>query len=441
MQENRILGNDDSDKSLTRYIYSNHLQSSALELDNFGKVISYEEYHAFGTTSYHLKNSDINAVAKRYRYTGKERDEESGLYYHGARYYIPWLCRRCAVDPLESDYAGWSSYNYCNCSPVVIVDPTGKGGWYFDTPDKKGNSQMLFYKGSEAQFKKSGHKGEWRGEWTWSNNDVSILYRADGNIIETQKTKSESKSEQKKIEQKSESKKITPTKPKPQVAPAACGAMQATVTSNEAPGAGEGITLADAGRFAIGFVPFVGSGLDLYEGIRDGNYVQAAFGGVFLIVDFATFGGASAVKGGVKAALENSALVMSKKSTEKMLFREGTEITESASKELIEKVSSKRIVTIAKEGTEDLKYLEAVGAEASTDGLNILLRENASRLAVFEEFLHGTQQKIGLELGETYSRSYLEWHVRDFMIRHSKLLGLSLNEIQLLKKEILTYKW
>jgi hypothetical protein len=141
------------------------------------------------------------------------------------------------VDPLESKYAGWSSYNYCNCSPVVIVDPTGKGGWYFDTPDKKGNSQMLFYKGSEAQFKKSGHKGEWRGEWTWSNNDVSILYRADGNIIETQKTKSESKSEPKKIERKSESKKITPTKPKPEVAPTACGATQATVTSSEPPGA------------------------------------------------------------------------------------------------------------------------------------------------------------------------------------------------------------
>jgi RHS repeat-associated protein len=128
MQENLIAGNDDSDKSLTRYIYSNHLQSSALELDNFGKVISYEEYHPFGTTSYHVKNSDINAIAKRYRYTGKERDEESGLYYHGARYYIPWLCRWCAVDPLESKYAGLSSYHYSFNNPVMFNDPSGMGG-------------------------------------------------------------------------------------------------------------------------------------------------------------------------------------------------------------------------------------------------------------------------------------------------------------------------
>jgi hypothetical protein len=49
MKENLTAGSDDSDKSLTRYIYSNHLQSSALELDNFGKVISYEEYHLLKT--------------------------------------------------------------------------------------------------------------------------------------------------------------------------------------------------------------------------------------------------------------------------------------------------------------------------------------------------------------------------------------------------------
>jgi hypothetical protein len=40
-------------------------------------------------------------TSKRYRYTGKERDEESGLYYHGARYYAPWLGRWTAIDPLQ----------------------------------------------------------------------------------------------------------------------------------------------------------------------------------------------------------------------------------------------------------------------------------------------------------------------------------------------------
>jgi len=132
MQEKRTEGNAGDDhgtaEELTRYIYSNHLQSASLELDETGEVISYEEYHPYGTTSYQAMNASINAVAKRYRYTGKERDEESGLYYHGARYYIPWLCRWSAVDPLESDYSPWSPYHYVKCNPINDTDSTGMGG-------------------------------------------------------------------------------------------------------------------------------------------------------------------------------------------------------------------------------------------------------------------------------------------------------------------------
>ena|GEM_PF-929010 len=112
-------------EELTRYIYSNHLQSASLELDASGAIISYEEYHPYGTTSYQAMNASVNAVAKRYRYTGKERDDESGLYYHGARYYIPWLCRWSAVDPLQNEMPGWSSYNYGFCNPVKWTDLSG----------------------------------------------------------------------------------------------------------------------------------------------------------------------------------------------------------------------------------------------------------------------------------------------------------------------------
>jgi len=132
MLEIRTLGNatDDNDTlaELSRYIYSNQLQSASLELDEAGEVISYEEYHPYGTTAYQAKNNAIKATAKRYRYTGKERDEESGLYYHGARYYIPWLCRWSAVDPLESKYAGVSPYNYSFNNPVMWNDPSGMSG-------------------------------------------------------------------------------------------------------------------------------------------------------------------------------------------------------------------------------------------------------------------------------------------------------------------------
>lgn len=141
MYEERTQGTDNSPAQLTRYIYGNHLGSASLELDASAAIISYEEYHPYGTTSYQAKNSSINAIAKRYRFTGKERDEESGLYYHGARYYIPWLCRWCAVDPLEGKYAGWSSYNYSFNNPIMFNDPSGMGPgdeekkqgiWYLD---------------------------------------------------------------------------------------------------------------------------------------------------------------------------------------------------------------------------------------------------------------------------------------------------------------------
>lgn len=104
MLEVRTVGTDPAPAELVRYIYSNHLGTSSLELDENADIISYEEYHPYGTTSYQAMNSSIAAVAKRYRYTGKERDDETGLYYHGARYYIPWLTRWMACDPINNEW-------------------------------------------------------------------------------------------------------------------------------------------------------------------------------------------------------------------------------------------------------------------------------------------------------------------------------------------------
>ncbi|RYE53058.1 MAG: hypothetical protein EOP48_15185 [Sphingobacteriales bacterium] len=123
---NEDYGDDGSEAILSRYIYSNHLQSASLELDENADIISYEEYHPYGTTAYQALSGTINAIAKRYRYTGKERDEESGLYYHGARYYVPWLCRWCASDPLENEFSGRSPYCYGDNHPINFNDPDGK---------------------------------------------------------------------------------------------------------------------------------------------------------------------------------------------------------------------------------------------------------------------------------------------------------------------------
>ncbi|UII33139.1 insecticidal toxin complex protein [Fulvivirga ulvae] len=108
-----------------RYQLNNHLGSSSLELNENAEVISYEEYHPYGTTAYQAKNAAIKAAAKRYRYTGMERDEETGLEYHSARYYLPWLGRWLSSDPSDIN-DGLNMYAMTGNSPVRYKDITGE---------------------------------------------------------------------------------------------------------------------------------------------------------------------------------------------------------------------------------------------------------------------------------------------------------------------------
>jgi len=108
-----------------RYQYDNHLGSASLELDENANIISYEEYHPFGTTSYRSGRTETETSQKRYKYVGKERDEETGLYYYGFRYYAAWLCRFVSVDPLKEERNWLTPHNYVQNNPVNRVDPTG----------------------------------------------------------------------------------------------------------------------------------------------------------------------------------------------------------------------------------------------------------------------------------------------------------------------------
>jgi RHS repeat-associated protein len=111
-------------EQLIRYQYSNHQGSAALELDENATIISYEEYHPFGTTAYQAMNATLQAAAKRYRYTGMERDEESGMAYHSARYYLPWLGRWLNADPIGIK-GGLNVYAYAGNNPIRQVDVSG----------------------------------------------------------------------------------------------------------------------------------------------------------------------------------------------------------------------------------------------------------------------------------------------------------------------------
>src|SRR6056297_1581960 len=119
-----MIDNDGTTETI-RYQYDNHLGSASLELDQNAATISYEEYHPFGTTSYRAGRSDTETSLKRYKYVGKERDEETGLYYYGARYYAAWIARFVSVDPLNDDYPELSSYQYASNRPIIAIDLDG----------------------------------------------------------------------------------------------------------------------------------------------------------------------------------------------------------------------------------------------------------------------------------------------------------------------------
>ena len=101
-----------------KYHLPDHLGSSSVVVDDAGAFVNREEFTPYGETSFG------GFARKRYRFTGKERDEESGLNYHQARYYAPWLGRWTSCDPAGLR-GGSNLYAYARANPLRFVDPSG----------------------------------------------------------------------------------------------------------------------------------------------------------------------------------------------------------------------------------------------------------------------------------------------------------------------------
>ncbi|MEQ1503643.1 MAG: toxin TcdB middle/N-terminal domain-containing protein [Myxococcota bacterium] len=139
-----------------RYQLDDHLGTALLEVDHAGAVISYEEYHPYGTTSWWASASATGVSQKRYRYTGKEKDQETGLAYHGARYYAPWLGRWESPDP-SGLVDGPNRYQYVRDNPIGGRDLTGT--WTDDdlalrseAPKSKGDVAIGFALGVASEL-------------------------------------------------------------------------------------------------------------------------------------------------------------------------------------------------------------------------------------------------------------------------------------------------
>lgn len=102
-----------------KFHLADHLHSSVLVVAVDGGWINREEYTPWGETSFG------SFARKRYRFTGMERDEESGFAYHGARYYAPWLGRWASCDPAGM-VDGLNLYSYVKGDPIKHTDPSGQ---------------------------------------------------------------------------------------------------------------------------------------------------------------------------------------------------------------------------------------------------------------------------------------------------------------------------
>ena len=107
------------------FTHSDHLGSASWITDVHGDPVQYIHYAPYGEllASQHAYGSSYD---ERYKFTGKERDAESGYDFYGARYQIVPLGIWGSPDPMLDKYIHLSPYMYCNGNPVKYVDPNGK---------------------------------------------------------------------------------------------------------------------------------------------------------------------------------------------------------------------------------------------------------------------------------------------------------------------------
>ena len=119
-----MLAEEQHDEKDVYFYHSDHLGSANWITDADGKPIQHLQYLPFGEP---FVNQHLADYQERYLFTGKERDEETGYGYFGARYMdheimSMWL----SVDPMADKYPNISPYAYCAWNPVKLIDPNGK---------------------------------------------------------------------------------------------------------------------------------------------------------------------------------------------------------------------------------------------------------------------------------------------------------------------------
>lgn len=124
----RSFKDPDNYENLQFFYHPDHLGSSSFITNLEGEVVQHIEYVPFGEVFIEERNNVWNTP---YLFNAKEFDEETGMYYYGARYYDPRLSLWMSTDPKEEKMPAVNSYCYVFNNPVVYLDPSGEFPWWY----------------------------------------------------------------------------------------------------------------------------------------------------------------------------------------------------------------------------------------------------------------------------------------------------------------------
>ena len=114
---------NDTTKEETFFYHSDHLGSTSYITDDHANITQYDAYLPYGEllVDEHSSSEDLP-----YKFNGKQFDEETGLYYYGARYMDPKISMWLGVDPLMEKYPNVTGYCYTMDNLIKFIDPNGK---------------------------------------------------------------------------------------------------------------------------------------------------------------------------------------------------------------------------------------------------------------------------------------------------------------------------
>lgn len=152
----------DNYENLQFFYHPDHLGSSGFITNLDGEIVQHIEYVPFGEVFIEERNSVWNTP---YLFNAKEFDEETGLYYYGARYYEPRLSIWLGTDPKQDKYPNIHSYCFSLNNPIKIIDPNGQ------------DSYLIIWASQPDAY---GHAAFGVDNYTWSTKEKK--YVPDGTI-------------------------------------------------------------------------------------------------------------------------------------------------------------------------------------------------------------------------------------------------------------------